>query len=203
VALSGGPIAVIGWGSLIWDLDDLAPKVEGPWRMRAGPLLPMEFSRISAKRRMGLVVCLDPERGVPCATNAIRSRRDSLDEAVADLAARERAPVERIGWAEAGGRGRSRLRPVAEAVAAWCVRAGWRGAVWTDLEPNFAAHAGRPFSVPAGMAYLRGLGGDSLGEAYRYIRNAPLSTRTPLRRALVRDPWWHGLRGSVPVTAAQ
>jgi hypothetical protein len=189
-----GRIAILGWGSLLWDLDDLAPHVELPWALRAGPRLPMEFSRISPKRKHGLVLCLDPEAGVPCPTHAIRSRRDGSAAAAGDLAARERAPVDRIGWATAGGGGVSRLPAVAEAVAAWCAAAGWDGAVWTDLEPNFARVAGRAFSVGEGIAWLRGLGPESLEEAHRYIRNAPFATRTPLRRALSRDPWWRGLR---------
>jgi hypothetical protein len=36
-------IAIIGYGSLIWDLADLAAHVEGPWRRGAGPHLPVEF----------------------------------------------------------------------------------------------------------------------------------------------------------------
>jgi len=70
--------AIIGWGSLIWDLDDLGPHVRGAWAMGAGPRLPMEFTRVSPKRRRALVVCLDPRHGVPCATNAIASARDRV-----------------------------------------------------------------------------------------------------------------------------
>ena len=73
-----GRYAIIGWGSLIWDLEILTPHVDLPWRMRAGPALPMEFSRISIKRKMALAVCLDIERGVPCATHAVPSRRDAI-----------------------------------------------------------------------------------------------------------------------------
>jgi len=189
-----GRVAILGWGSLLWDLDDLAPKVDGDWALRAGPRLPMEFSRISPKRRLSLVVCLDPEDGVGCVTHAIRSRRSIVAEAVADLAARERAPLHRIGWVEASGRGESRMPDVVEAVGAWCDAAGWAGAVWTDLEPNFAATTGRSFSVAEGLAYLRALEAESLAEARRYIRSAPAATRTPLRRALARDPWWRELR---------
>ena len=76
-----GRVAVIGWGSLIWDLDDLAPKVAGDWLMRAGPELPFEFSRISPKRKMGLVVCIDPNDGTPCPTHAIRSVRSDIHAA--------------------------------------------------------------------------------------------------------------------------
>ena len=93
----GSEYAILGWGSLIWDLDNLAPHVEGEWRMADGPHLPMEFTRISPKRKLGLAVCIDPDHGVPCPTHAIRSTKSSLAEVRADLAARERAPVEGIG----------------------------------------------------------------------------------------------------------
>jgi len=193
-------IAILGWGSLLWDLDDLAPKVTGPWAVRAGPRLSMEFSRISPKRAMSLVVCLDPEHGAPCATHAIRSARTEIDAAVADLAARERAPAHRIGWADAAGRGRSRMPEVVAAVGAWCAERGWSAAIWTDLEPNFRETTGAAFTVAEGVAYLRTLGDASLGEARRYIRQAPPTTRTPLRRALACDPWWRGLREPAGLT---
>jgi hypothetical protein len=181
--------AVLGWGSLIWDLDTLAPHVRLPWRMQAGPRLPMEFSRVSPKRRMGLVVCLDPA-GVPCPTHAVASTRGRLDQAIADLARRERAPRHRIGGvclATGAGHGRE---AIAAAVRAWCRDTGWAGAVWTDLLPNYAELLGEDFSVERGAAYLRRLAGDSLDEAVRYIENAPATTDTPLRRRLSADPWW-------------
>ncbi|MGB0497731.1 MAG: hypothetical protein ACPGID_05285 [Rubricella sp.] len=189
-------IAVLGWGSLIWDLGVLAPKTAGGWAMRGGPALPMEFSRISPKRRMGLVVCLDPEHGVACATHAIRSTRVEIEAAVEDLAEREIAPVERIGFTFRGT-SHGRLSAVAQAVADWCASEGWDGAVWTDLEPNYEEHRGERFSVPGAMGYLRTLRGASLSEAHRYIEEAPETTRTPLRVALERDAWWTGLRGTL------
>ena len=187
-------IAILGWGSLIWDLDDLAAKVSGPWQIRAGPRLPMEFSRVSAKRLQALAVCLDPEHGVACPTHAIRSIRTDVESTAEDLAARERAPISRIGWATADGSGESRMPEVALKVTAWCAAEGWDAAVWTDLEPNFTVATGRDFSVAEGLAYLRTLRGESLAEAHRYIRRAPAATRTPLRRALTRDQWWRDLR---------
>lgn len=192
-----GPVAILGWGSLLWDLDDLAPKVSGRWALRAGPRLPMEFSRISVKRKLALVLCLDAAAGVACATHAIRSRRSGIGAARADLAARERAPLARIGWADAGGHGESRMPELAARIAAWCRATGHAGAVWTDLEPNFREETGAEFGLQAGREYLRTLRGESLAEAHRYIRNAPWTTRTPLRRALACDPWWRGLRGQV------
>jgi len=196
-------IAILGWGSLLWDLDDLTPKVAGPWALRSGPKLPMEFSRISPKRATSLVVCLDPEHGVGCATHAIRSVRTGIDAAITDLAARERAPAHRIGWADAAGRGHGRMPEVVAAVGAWCAERGWAAAVWTDLEPNFRETTGAAFTVAEGVGYLRTLGDASLGEARRYIRQAPPTTRTPLRRALACDPWWRGLRDRARSTGSR
>ncbi|MEO0679999.1 MAG: hypothetical protein AAF192_06255 [Pseudomonadota bacterium] len=181
-------VFIIGWGSLIWDLDDLAPKVEGAWRMGAGPRVPLEFSRVSVKRRMGLAVCIDVDHGAPCPTHVIASRRDDPFAAREDLAARERAPTARIGvWCARSRRGDGRS---AELVAAWCEGVGAAGAVWTDLTANYAEHHPQGFSLDHAEAYLAGLRGESRDEAVRYIENAPAGTDTPLRRRLAARAWW-------------
>jgi hypothetical protein len=185
--------AVIGWGSLIWDLEILTPHVAGPWAMRAGPRLPMEFTRVSPKRKMGLVVCLDARHGVPCATHAISSRKTRIAEVVADLAARERAVEDHVGRVcLATGEAHGATPEVIDAVADWCRATGRTGAVWTDLPSNFDQHLGEGFSIPRAVSYLQGLAGESLDEAVRYIENAPSDTDTPLRRHLAADAWWRG-----------
>ncbi len=185
--------AIIGWGSLIWDLETLAPRVRGGWSMGSGPRLPMEFTRVSPKRRRALVVCLDAEHGAECATNAIASARDRIDAAIADLARRERAPRAHIGaLCLASGHVQGSKPAIAEAVRLWCEAGGWAGAVWTDLPSNFAEELGESFSIPRALAYLKTLTGESLDEAVRYIEQAPAATDTPLRRALAADRWWRG-----------
>lgn len=187
-----GRIAVIGWGSLIWDLDDIEPKVEGAWLMRAGPRLPFEFSRISPKRKYGLTLCLDPDHGEECPTHAILSRRDDIHQAAEDLRARERAQsIEEIGaFCARTGFTRSRIPEVTEIFSAWCDATGAAGAVWTDLARNFEEMGGGDFSLSTATAWLRRLTGESLEEAVRYIEFAPETTDTPLRRALAGDEWW-------------
>ncbi len=181
-----GRIAVIGWGSLIWDLDDLAPKVEGTWMMGEGPVLPFEFSRISPKRKMGLVLCIDPFHGAPCRTSVIVSARRDIHEAAEDLRLRERAQApEMIGaWCARSGFLRARVPEAGDAVRDWAARTGAAGAVWTDLDANFEAVRGEAFSVERALAYLAGLTGESRAEAERYISEAPTLTDTPFRRAL-------------------
>lgn len=187
-----GKIAVIGWGSLIWDLDNLAPFVAGDWMMGAGPALPFEFTRVSPKRKMGLAVCLDYVNGDRCPTNAILSKSTNIDQAAEELRARERAKIiDYIGMIHpASGARRSSIPEVADIFEDWCRRTGAAGAVWTDLGGNFEEDRGAPFSVPGAIAYLKTLQGDSLIEAVRYIEYAPAATNTPLRRALAEDDWW-------------
>ena len=187
-------IAILGWGSLIWDLDDLAPKVSGPWRRATGPAAPLEFSRISPKRLNALTVVIDPEIGEPRPTAVIDSARSTVKQAWADLAARERTKPSGIGWLDLHTDDSQTRHPrFAETVAAWCAAEGYAGAVWTDLEANFSDKQGHPFTLAAARAYLQTLPADGLAEAVRYIESAPPETDTPLRRSLSEDPWWRGL----------
>ncbi len=183
--------AILGWGSLIWDLENLAPHVRGDWAMGVGPILAMEFNRVSAKRNGALVVCLDAAHGVDCATHVIPSIRDNIDDVISDLSQRERAKKGHIGAVcLASGHGSGANPEVVERVRRWCLAEDWTGAVWTDLPTNFKDDFGQVFSVPRAISYLRTLTGDSLDQAVRYIENAPAATDTPLRRALAAEAWW-------------
>ena len=182
------PIYILGYGSLIWDLDDLAPKVTGEWRMGIGPQFPLEFTRISPKRKQALALVID-EAGDPCPSHAIQSIRASIAEAAQDLAARERTVLDHIGWVDlTNGTAQSNYGGVADLVTRWCERENAAGAVWTDLNGNFDH-----FTVERGIAYLKTLKGESLSAAEEYINCAPEATNTPLRRALAADPWWRKL----------
>ncbi len=184
-------IAIIGWGSLIWDLEVLTPQTDQHWRMDAGPRLAMEFTRISPKRKFGLAVCLDHVSGVECPTHVIGSTRDDIADAVRDLAIRERTDPQNIGAVcRNTGLSKSMSEQVARAVDDWCILSGFSGAVWTDIGPNFHESKGQAFTVARGVAYLQTLRGESLDEAVRYIENAPKGTDTPLRRALSQEAWW-------------
>lgn len=187
-------IAVIGWGSLLWDLDVLAGNVTGGWNFGTGPALPLEFSRISPKRKHGLVVIIDPVFGIPCPTSYIHSKREDVGDAAMDLAERERAPIERIGYArqEAGERECS-VTALDGILTDWLVQESLDACVWTDLPANFEEHVGETFSINRAVKYLKSLEPASLAEAKRYIENAPAETVTPLRTALAANDWWQSL----------
>ncbi len=187
-------IAVIGWGSLLWDLDDLAPHVTGQWQVACGPVLPFEFVRVSPKRKQALVVVIDAEHGAHCATSHIESTRSTLEHAIDDLARRERTTSEFIGHLNRkGDMAQTRHEYARDAVSAWLHTSDYDAAVWTDLNRNFEDVLGRPFSISGAIDYLRTLQGDALIEARRYIESAPANVETPLRAALRQEAWWQAV----------
>ena len=161
---------VIGYGSLIWDLDDLAPHVEGQWTHYGGPWLPLEFSLVSAKRRRGLALVIDHEHGQSCPSCIIRSNRNTIEKVVQDLAARERTSDQNIGFIERNsGAAQSRSDTTLSTVRNWLSDTDYAGAVWTDGASNFETILGVTFSVAAAIAHLRKLEGESAAEAKRYL----------------------------------
>ena len=183
--------AVIGYGSLIWDLDDLAPHVEGQWTLYSGPQLPLEFSLVSAKRRRGLALAIDYKHGQSCPSCIIRSNRNTIEKVVQDLAARERTSDQNIGFIDRkSGATRSRSVTTLSAIRNWLSDTDFSGAVWTDGASNFESVLGVEFSLATATAHLRSLEGESAAEAKRYISLAPDKVDTPLRRALSEQSWW-------------
>lgn len=178
-------IAIIGFGSLIWDMDNLAPHVDGDWFRGNGPQMPVEFSRISPKRAHALVLVVDETLDHQCETSVIASNRSSLELAIEDLARRERCHPEQIGVAvrgETGGR-----------TDEWLKSSFFDACIWTALPANFAEETGKPYTHENGLSYLQSLEQASLAEGWRYIEYAPRETDTPFRRFLAGQKFWASL----------
>tara|TARA_Y100001934_G_scaffold57703_1_gene71567 strand:+ start:3475 stop:4056 length:582 start_codon:yes stop_codon:yes gene_type:complete len=185
-------IAVIGFGSLLWDLDNLASKVSGKWKMYQGPVLPLEFSLVSRKRHLALALVIDYLDGAPCPTCVIDSIRSDISASVIDLAERERMEPSNIGFIDrASGQSHSHRKETQQTLWHWIKNSDYDGAVWTDGERNFEDLTGKRFSLQTAQDHLWSLRGVSLEEARRYIREAPSRVETPLRKALDGSPWWH------------
>lgn len=173
-------VAVLGWGSLVYHpagdaVQGQAPlETIGEWSL-TGPVLPIEFSRISKKGHLTLVI--DPVMGRANTTFIIRSRFDVLDKAAANLRDREGCPVIRIGQMT-----RHDAVPPAgpmREIHTWLAGTTYEAVVWTALEPKF--RVGQVFSAAAGFGYLETLQGEDRRRAFRYIAEAPDEITTPLR----------------------
>jgi hypothetical protein len=191
--------AVLAWGSLVWDPREL--RTAGQFAPD-GPLLPIEFCRISADGRLTLAI--DETFGAICKTYSAPSALQSVDAAIENLRLREgMGNGGAVGFVEPASGRQSDVALVRhpEAVAtigAWAASKGYDAAIWSALASNFEEFdkGGEPFSVSAALQYLETLEGDNparFAEALAYIRNAPLEVETPVReRVSKRWPWANG-----------
>jgi len=182
-------IAIIGWGSLLWDTKEL--QLATPFELN-GPNLPVEFCRVSKNHRLTLVI--DETFGTLCRTYAATSACARLEEAVENLALREgMSGTADVGFVELARQTRSSLATerhphAVETIADWTLNAGYDAAVWTALESGFERSTGEPFSVDAAMRYFEHLeqsDPDAFHRALEYISRAPAATQTPVREAAV------------------
>lgn len=185
-------IAILGWGSLIWNPREL--HLASNW-LEGGPIFPIEFSRISDDGRLTLVI--DERHGVNVPTCYAYSSLTDLDKVIADLQQRERSPrCDRIGFIDiAGGIACERARtkhPIScERIQSWASgHKGFDAVVWTAIGPGFRAKTGLPFSVSAAVDYLEGLREPKRTLALAYMRKAPPGVLTPVRQkvAAALDP---------------
>jgi hypothetical protein len=185
-------IAILGWGSLIWDPRDL-PR-EGAWQ-EGGPVLPIEFSRISSDGRLTLVIDPDNDELVP--TRFVLSPRADLEDAISDLCVREGAKSKRVGYVDLKHQKENiRVERVAGTIRDWAKTHGFDAVVWTDLCPNFEKQFKKKievrFSVETAVKYLDELPKSVAARARKYINNAPPEVDTPLRRKLRETGWLEG-----------
>jgi hypothetical protein len=185
-------IAILGWGSLLWDPREL--QLATPFEL-AGPNLPIEFCRISKNRRLTLII--DETFGTLCQTYAAVSAFDNLDDAVENLRLREEMPnAADVGVIITASPERSALAAerhphAVETIADWALHAGYGAAIWTALGSVFETQTKEPFSVTAAMRFLEDLkqnDAEAFARALEYIHRAPFATQTPVREA-VNERW--------------
>jgi hypothetical protein len=202
-------IAVLGWGSLIWNPREL--RLASHWQPD-GPFLPIEFARISATGppRLTLAIRQDADK---VRTLWAQSAHDKLDGAMENLATRENTTSEKIGYVRRGDQpleSRSRLTSIIGAHLKATPEAPttgdllqhidwWRSehqvdaVIWTDLPSNFEEsfrNDGQPaaLSGETAVSYLESLRDAAFAE--EYVRRAPPQIRTRIRRHLEKELGW-------------
>lgn len=189
-------IALLGWGSLLWEGGPEFDKWHGPWEYD-GPALKLEFSRISEKRLNALTLVIDTEHGTETSVAWCLSNRAALADALCDLRAREGTTLDNIG--------RVTIAPEVEpfdngvpegAIVAWSRTKNLDAVIWTALKSNFQEKTRRPFSVGAVLSHLKTLTPEAKVKAAEYIWRAPEFVKTPVRTALQKEPWFVDAEGA-------
>lgn len=195
-------IAVLGWGSLIWDPGSL--QLKGAWQPD-GPLLPVEYLHVTERdrrdERLTLVVhAADWIRQVR--TLWCESALDGLEDARRDLARRERItatdPLSKVGYVVSGEGdlgSRAQMTSVADpATRSKLLRSidDWRrsrhldAVVWTDL-----AASPDVVTVDAALNFVaRLVQRGSAAKAEEYVRRTPAQVRTVVRDSLETAQAW-------------
>lgn len=190
-------VAVLGWGSLIWDQDTEKGKEFDHWRKSKWEVvrdlkLPIEFSRISKSRKGALTLVIDEDNGRECYVRLTSSRRKYFEDAVCDLKRREGTHWGNIGYWSA--RGDCSGHKLADCIGSWGAKRGFDAVVWTALESNFQECAKKSFTIENAIRHLKGLSPIGQLEAKEYIWRAPDEVRTKLRVELETDSWMKSSR---------
>ena len=187
---------VLAWGSLVSDPRDL--RIAAKFTAN-GPVLPIEFCRVSDDGRLTLAI--DETFGALCKSYSAPSTLESFDAAMDNLCQREgMADARAVGFVEPATDKQSDFAmenhpQVVATIGAWAESLGYDAAIWTALPSNFDdwGKGGEPFSVSAALQYLGTLEGDDpakFAQALAYIRKAPPEVETPVREEAAKR--WPG-----------
>lgn len=183
-------IAILGWGSLLWDVEGYQNFTEqhGDWAFD-GPELPLEFSRISESRKKALTLVIDEKNGASCRVAYAMSKRKNADDAICDLRSREGTILPRIGYHFLDD-SRNGEPNVPDSIKTWGSDKQFDVVIWTGLSTNFPSDEKPAFSIDAALAHLKGLSPEGKVKAAEYIWRAPDFIKTKLRDAVQLEPWF-------------
>jgi hypothetical protein len=174
-------IACLGWGSLIWDPRSV--HIRSDW-FSDGPLLPIEFARVSKDKRVTLVIT--PSSPLVRSLWALSSL-DSVDAAKVDLALREGIKPEHV--ADKIGVWQLEKIDVNPEIVHWAKRLNLDAVLWTNLKPRFDGEE-RIATVDEIISHILHLSHEERSNAERYIRMAPKQIDTPYRRRMQQEFGW-------------
>jgi hypothetical protein len=183
-------IAILGWGSLLWEVNPEFDRWHECWQTD-GPILKIEFSRISTSRSGALTLVIDEEHGTSTPVAWCLSKRAAVDDVVCDLRSREGTTHKNISHIDLRAQPADHQRGEPQnTIAAWARSTNVDSVVWTALESNFVEKRKQPYSVAAAIAYLKTLDPAGKAKAAEYIWRAPAFVRTDLRLMLQGEPWF-------------
>lgn len=185
-------IAILGWGSLIWQPKDLKFDANIGWKEN-GPILPIEFARISTDGRLTLVIT---PNGTEVPTLYSVSSFDSLDLAVLNLAVREGSGRKTIGDYDKTKDEFSPIDfPLKENIKTWITSTDFDGVIWTNLPENWEIRNEEKVVIKTidpnnRIEYLKKMPKDKRALAEEYIRNTPKQINTKYRKLIVETLGW-------------
>jgi hypothetical protein len=173
-------IAIIAWGSLIWEPKELQFDEKIGW-LENGPILPIEFARISNNKRLTLVITPD---GTPVKTMYSISTNNRLDLAVTNLMKREGTIKRHIhSYCKINGFSDDTFS-YKKNITDWINNTDYDCVIWTNLPENWKEKTNDR------IEYLKSLSLDESLLAKEYICNTPKQTQTNYRTLIEEKLNW-------------
>lgn len=142
-------IAILAWGSLIWEIENERGKhldLATDW-VYGGPKLPIEFSRVSSTHNGALTLVIDPANGEENQSFFAESKYLSRENAIANLARREGTSEQNIGFVDRrtsqsySAQLSLKFKVYSEEsrnnICAWAEKNNFDAVIWTALLSNF------------------------------------------------------------------
>jgi hypothetical protein len=187
-------IAILAWGSLIWQPKDLLFDTEFSWK-EDGPILPIEFARISKDGRLTLVIT---QNGTFVPTLYSLSKYETLDEAIINLAVRESSGRRSIGSYEKSKNEFSHNVFFKEKIVDWMNERAFGAVIWTNLGENWnikneSRKIVETIKPDERIEYLKSLKGNVIALAEEYIRKTPFQIKTKYRAKIEEELNWKSI----------
>lgn len=186
-------IAILCWGSLIWSPQTLNYNTTFGWQTN-GPILPIEFARISKDGRLTLVLTLN---GTNTQTLYAISSYNTIEEAILNLAIRERSGRMSIGFYEKSNKQFSPINfKYKKNIEDWLeVNNDIDAVIWTNLPEKWVKETSvkiKKYIEPnERIEYLKDLKGNKRAIAEEYIRKTPPQIKTKYRALIEKELNWH------------
>ena len=184
-------IAILAWGSLIWQPKELAYNKTFGWQ-KGGPILPIEFARISKDGRLTLVIAKDVKE---VKTYFAISSYESEEEAILNLAVREGSGRNSIGSYDKNKDTFSSKFQFEDEIKRWIKNTDFDTVIWTNLGENWNIKNDkgdiiRQIEPEKRIEYLKELKGNTSAITEEYIRRTPIEINTDFRKEIEATLNW-------------
>ncbi|MFN8326205.1 MAG: hypothetical protein U0T80_10770 [Flavobacteriaceae bacterium] len=184
-------IAILGWGSLIWQPKELAYNKTFGWQ-KDGPILPIEFARISKDGRLTLVITVN---GTKIPVLYALSNYQSVEEAVLNLAVREGSGKGSIGSYDKTKDEFSHDVFFKQNILDWIKDKDIDAVIWTNLGENWNIKNEKGeiiFQIQPDnrIEYLKEIKGNTSVLAEEYIRRTHPQIQTHFRKLINNELNW-------------
>lgn len=178
-------IACLGWGSLIWQPDNLLIRRE--W-FSDGPFLPIEFARKSKDGRLTLVIT---DTAKPVRTLWALMATTDLAVAKNSLLTREGIPERRLETSIGSVTiTEETTDDIKLTIKNWAINLKLDAVIWTNLPPKFNDIANKVPSLEEAISYINSLDINVRTNVEKYIRKTPRQIDTDYRRKFEAKFGW-------------